>query len=469
MLWKPRTYRRSSTFSRLAKLLAFLLVVWTTLETLYVRNALILASTLDAPPLGGERIYIASIHWNNEPILRSHWISAVVALVQEIGAANVFVSVLESGSYDNTKDALSTLEYELTTLQIPHQILMENITHADELAAPPAKQGWIANPSTGAHELRRIPYLANLRNRAMEPFYNLKEQGKTFDKILWLNDVAFTTPQISTLLHTNDGSYAAACSLDFSRAGQVYDTFALRDIEGREQLSQTWPFFRARASRAAIKASQPVPVASCWNGVVAFDAKPFHLSGKDGLKYRGVEDSLAEKHVEGSECCLIHADNGLASREKGVWVNPNVRVGYKPEAFEGVNPGEGRSWVSVWRVMVGSWTNRIGRWSSVSWIKEAVLRGRVKAWENEGFESEWMGAYLKRRRTIGTHLLLRPNFLETWVFAAGPEQQNHLASGTRDIVTYIKPCSRILDLEKPTIVYVRTNDRAEKSSTRFLL
>jgi hypothetical protein len=383
MLWKSRSYRRSSTFNRLSKIVALILVAWTFLETLYVRNAILQASAYQAPALGRERIYIASIHWNNEAILRSHWIPAVVDLVQEIGRENVFVSVLESGSYDNSKDALWTLETELTALSIPHKILLEETSHEDDLSVPPGPTGWISNPHNGSAELRRIPYLANLRNRAMEPFY--EQHDGHFDKILWLNDVAFSTSDIRTLLDTNAGSYAAACSLDFSVAGSIYDTFALRDIQGREQISATWPFFRARASRAAVKASLPIPVASCWNGVVAFTAKPFYEAGRFGaLQFRGVEDSLATYHVEGSECCLIHADNAAAGQELGVWVNPNVRVGYKPAAYEGVNPKDGGSWVSVWRIVVGSWGNRIARWTSTTWVKEGVMRRRVKKWEEAG-------------------------------------------------------------------------------------
>lgn len=69
-----------------------------------------------------------------------------------------------------------------------------------------------------------------------------------------------------TLLGTHDGQYAAACSLDFSKPPSFYDTFALRDAEGNEPLMQTWPYFRSRASRRAVKLGVPVPVSSCWNG-----------------------------------------------------------------------------------------------------------------------------------------------------------------------------------------------------------
>lgn len=69
------------------------------------------------------------------------------------------------------------------------------------------------------------------------------------------------------LLRTRDGDYAAACSLDFSKPPRYYDTFALRDSEGHEPVTLTYPYFRSRASRKAIMAHEPVPVQSCWNGM----------------------------------------------------------------------------------------------------------------------------------------------------------------------------------------------------------
>jgi len=75
------------------------------------------------------------------------------------------------------------------------------------------------------------------------------------------------TNDVLKLLNTNDGIYAAACSLDFSKPPLYYDTFALRDSEGHEHVMQTWPFFRSAQSREALKRFSPVPVASCWNGM----------------------------------------------------------------------------------------------------------------------------------------------------------------------------------------------------------
>ena len=76
--------------------------------------------------------------------------------------------------------------------------------------------------------------------------------------------------------------------------------------------------------------------------MIVMDATPFYpvSSGGSGLRFRGVDDALAQLHVEGSECCLIHADNRKLGEDKGVWLNPNVRVSYNVTTYPIVNPGK---------------------------------------------------------------------------------------------------------------------------------
>lgn len=116
----------------------------------------------------------------------------------------------------------------------------------------------------------------------------------------------------------------------------------------------------------------PVPVRSCWNGMVAFSAGPF--LGEHGVRFRGVDDRLAAKHVEGSECCLVHYDN---EKGEGVWVNPDVRVGYSEQAYEAVR----------------EWPDQRGRWRGwgvgiVTGVLRLPWRGdkmgrRARAWGRE--------------------------------------------------------------------------------------
>ncbi|EPE31972.1 hypothetical protein GLAREA_12054 [Glarea lozoyensis ATCC 20868] len=112
----------------------------------------------------------------------------------------------------------------------------------------------------------------------------------------------------------------------------------------------------------------------------------FQASSFPALKFRRVPDGLAERHVEGSECCLIHVDDRDG---KGVWVNPDVKVAYGGTADGVVNP-EGGVWPGWGGRVVGVWLNRgvrvlggLGRW-----IEKRKIEGRVRGWERGGGEEE---------------------------------------------------------------------------------
>lgn len=162
-----------------------------------------------ATPQLPQRIFIASMHWNNEAIIRSHWSAAVLDLVKHYGPENVYVSIVESGSWDNTKGALKELDVNLGELGVERSIKMYDKTHLDEINRTPDENepGWIWT-SREKKELRRIPYLAKIRNQVMQKLKDLEEglggrKARKFDKILWLNDVVFT---VSFILYDKAGA-----------------------------------------------------------------------------------------------------------------------------------------------------------------------------------------------------------------------------------------------------------------------
>lgn len=116
---------------------------------------------------------------------------------------------------------------------------------------------------------------------------------------------------------------------------------------------------------------------------MAFNSKPFY--GADHLRFRGIPDSLARHHVEASECCLIHIDNPL-SLTRGVWLNPDVRVGYSPDAYEVVHQGGG-AWPPLGQSIRGVWVNRFWRWLIPAFLKSAKINRRMKAWMAENSQN----------------------------------------------------------------------------------
>ncbi|EMC98548.1 glycosyltransferase family 69 protein [Baudoinia panamericana UAMH 10762] len=392
MLFNVRNRRLS--LSRAGRLVALFVIIWTAWDVIQVRRAYFYEATKEPAPFSDQKVFIASIHWTDELILRSHWVSAVLQLAIDIGTENVFVSVYESGSIDDAKGALRELDEMLERNAIPHRVVLDESSHKDEVEKVPEPTGWVQMPESKAyHENwtewftltkgtwvpRRIPYLARLRNQAMQPLYELREAGQTFDKVLWLNDVVFNSYNVRKLLNTRSGDFAAACALDFKIPPAFYDTFALRDARGYAPIMDTWPFFRSAQSRDALTHAEPIPVSSCWNGMVAFDAAPFYDANP--LVFRALPDSLAVSHLEASECCLIHADNPL-TRSKGVWINPNVRVAYNGSSYDAMNAG---TWPSSWSISKGLWLNRGLRWMRALglWRKDHSKEAKLKAWRRQ--------------------------------------------------------------------------------------
>lgn len=394
-----RLYLRRLSRWRTWRFLLVFFLIFNVLDVLRIHRRLVAHESFaqhrraHTPSRAPERVYIASMHFNNGRILRSHWNEAVLRLADVLGRQNVYVSVYESGSWDDSKDALRELAAELRRHGVPHRVETSDVTHRDEMNRPDdsRRDGWVDTPR-GRRELRRIPYLARLRNRTLRDMLELHAAGVVFDKVLFLNDVVFTADDVLQLMDTNGGDYAAACSLDFADPPRYYDTFALRDVDGKAHVMQTWPYFGARASRnALVNNMDAVPVASCWNGIVVMPAEPFVSPTR--LRFRGVADSLARHHLEGSECCLIHADNPL-SRTLGVYVNPRVRVGYSPAAYNATHPppGSGAAWLSAWDILAGLWTNRVRRWTAVT-LEGVVRRRRLRSWEAEEAGNREPGAF----------------------------------------------------------------------------
>jgi hypothetical protein len=156
-----------------------------------------------------ETYFIASIHRNTGHILAEAWNDAILKLAQHLGPQRVFVSALESGSQDHTKDELRVLKQKLDAAGVPNNISL-GVTvweQLGELNNRPKQEdqrepGWIWNIEEKRYDLRRIPYLARTRNQAMEPLYALKSEGKSFDKIIWFNDVVFEVGNHNLLYRT---------------------------------------------------------------------------------------------------------------------------------------------------------------------------------------------------------------------------------------------------------------------------
>lgn len=139
-------------------------------------------------------VYIASVQYNSEGILREHWVPSLVQLVGELRAVGikVYVSVYENDSTDNSKEVLAGLGERLAGMGVGNTVRLVEETRAAAIGRFLASSagGWLE--TLYGRELRRIVYLAHVRNRALKPLGDLNRAGVWFDRVLFLNDVIFS-------------------------------------------------------------------------------------------------------------------------------------------------------------------------------------------------------------------------------------------------------------------------------------
>ena len=361
---RRRSYRIFS-FLRRARRICRPLYVFTALAVFLTWQIIFNASYTNPPPFtldAHETVYIAA-NIIDADLINGPWGESLLDLVDLIGKDRVFVSI-----YGGPSDALKELETKLLceksiVSQDAEPIPLEDIPHTEL--------------PTGESRIKRIAYLAEVRNKALAPLDTLT---KKYDRVLFINDVFFNPMDAARLLWgtnlNSDGKaeYKAVCGTDFVTSWKYYDTFATRDLEGYSIGVPIFPWFAGEGDAVTRKdvlaGKDAVRVKSCWGGMVAFDGRYLqrdlkslslsainqkpdqHLktsprTGAVGsptlpLRFR----SEPEPFVDSSECCLIHADImalptfpsiSQASKKEswgnGIFMNPYVRVAYDAKSY----------------------------------------------------------------------------------------------------------------------------------------
>ncbi|EAU39017.1 conserved hypothetical protein [Aspergillus terreus NIH2624] len=291
-------------------------------------------STSDAPGRGNthsEKVFIAAILYDpHGEYAGGQWGEALEQLIDLLGHDNVFLSLYENNSGKEGKQALETL-----TRRIPcnKSIVIDVDEHITFDTFPR-----VTFPN-GERRIKRIDYLAALRNRALQPLE--KQNHVKYDKFLYVNDVYFNPVEVLQLLFCTNArdaqttlAYRAACAVDFSNPFKFYDNYATRDLAGYGIGFPFFPWFTTAGhgiSRKDVLAGRDaVRVRSCWGGIVAFNA--WFFQKEYPVRFRAVD----ELFWDASECCLVHADLQDAPddvgeiQDTGVYMNPFVRVAYTP-------------------------------------------------------------------------------------------------------------------------------------------
>ena len=300
-----------------------------------------------------EQIFIScALYDKNGHLAGGTWGDTILQLIDILGPDNVFLSIYENDSGEAGTNALAEFKAKVNC---DNEIV-------SELHVPPDPFPTVRLPD-GSERHKRIPYLAEMRNRALRPLD--KYSKKTYDKVLILNDVFFDPLDVAQLLFSThigpDGKadYLAACAVDFINPFKFYDTYATRDLEGYSMGVPFYPWFSTAGSSQSrqdvLNQKDAVRVKSCWGGMVVYDAKHLQSLSKelpDGFQDIGSHDispsspkpvtapvrfrSEPEIFFDACECCLLHADvlrvakPGNVEDDTGIYLNPFVRVAYGP-------------------------------------------------------------------------------------------------------------------------------------------
>ncbi|KAM0791408.1 hypothetical protein ACM66B_005869 [Microbotryomycetes sp. NB124-2] len=238
-----------------------------------------------------------------------------------LGFHNVFVSVYENGSSDQTKALLRIFDALCRSVGLRVVIRTSLRTR-------------------GAFH-HRIEYLAEVRNAALAPLQELRDtEGELFDSIIFMNDVLPCVDDLLELVWQSRRQNAGiTCGSDYifhDEVGQpvFYDNWVARDMNGTAL--ENAPFesvFRDIESSYRFQRHLPVQVQSCWNGIAVLDPAP--LYAHPHVRFRMAKLSAGE--CSASECSLICNDYWTAGYGRIIMI-PRVKLAYDKQVWDIVHP-----------------------------------------------------------------------------------------------------------------------------------
>ncbi|KAA1099487.1 capsular associated protein [Puccinia graminis f. sp. tritici] len=238
-----------------------------------------------------------------------------------LGFQNVFVSVYENGSSDQTKALLRLFDGLSRSVGIRVVIRTSLRTR-------------------GAFH-HRIEYLAEVRNAALAPLQELRDsEGELFDTVIFMNDVLPCTDDLLELIWQSRRQNAGiTCGADYIFHEEIaqpvfYDNWVARDINGTAL--ENAPFesiFRDPPSQHKFERHLPIQVQSCWNGIAILDPAPLYAHPR--VRFRMAR--LAEGECSASECSLICNDYWNAGYGRIVMV-PRVKLAYDNRVWQIIHP-----------------------------------------------------------------------------------------------------------------------------------
>ncbi|TDL27909.1 CAP59-like protein [Rickenella mellea] len=238
-----------------------------------------------------------------------------------LGYHNVFVSIYENGSTDQTKALLRI--FEALTRSVGMRVTIRTSTR---------------QRATFSH---RIEYLAEIRNAALVPLHEQRDsQNEYFDTVVFMNDILPCVDDVLELIWQSRRQNAGiTCAADYMYHDEIgtpvfYDNWVARDINGTAL--ENAPFetiFHHPLSSWRFQRHLPVQVQSCWNGIAILDPAPLYAAPY--VRFRMAQ--LSEGECSASECSLICNDYWAGGYGRIIMV-PRVKLAYDKKVFDIIHP-----------------------------------------------------------------------------------------------------------------------------------
>ncbi|KAJ8480911.1 hypothetical protein ONZ45_g15482 [Pleurotus djamor] len=238
-----------------------------------------------------------------------------------LGYHNVFISIYENGSTDQTKALLRI--FDALTRSLGMRITIRT-----------------SQRTRGAFN-HRIEYLAEVRNSAFVPLHELRDaESEYFDTIVFMNDILPCVDDLLELIWQSRLNNAGiTCAADYMYHEEIqspvfYDNWVARDINGTAL--ENAPFeriFHHSDSSMRFQRHLPIQVQSCWNGIAVLDPAPFYEPPH--VRFRMAR--ITENECSASECSLICNDYWEAGYGRIMMV-PRVKLAYDRRVYEIIHP-----------------------------------------------------------------------------------------------------------------------------------
>lgn len=261
-------------------------------------------------PASDHKYYFAINLYNSFDIIPDLF-ATIFRVAAVLGYQNVYVSIYENGSTDQTKALLRIFDALTKSVGLRVSIRTSMRTR-------------------GAFN-HRIEYLAEVRNAAFGPLHDLRDsENEYFETIIFMNDVLPCVDDLLELIWQSRRNNAGiTCATDYMYHEEIsspvfYDNWVARDINGTAL--ENAPFekiFHHAESSSRFRRHLPVQVQSCWNGIAVLDSQPFYSPPQVSFRMA----RITEGECSASECSLICNDYWKAGYGRIMMV-PRVKLAY---------------------------------------------------------------------------------------------------------------------------------------------